>query len=159
MELKLGSEWAIPSNSGRSMVSASLKRVHDTAEERLLLFDVRCRRESFSQYCEGELVADYDILLHQVALSKRDVSQNVALLTDWLQTPRELELAFSARHQTFIVSLRKQEGVYSSVEKPVCSVSCQSFLLKCQIGFVVDQTCIRILRDSLSAFSASYEQE
>jgi hypothetical protein len=155
MELKLGLEWELPSNSGRSMVSGTLKRVHDDAIDRSLLFDMSFRGEAFDKYEEGGLVKNYDISMNQVAISQSRLSHNVSLLSDWLKTPRELELDFSdTPQQTFMISLRKRDDVISSVEKPVCTVSCESFLLKCEIGFVVDQSCIRILRDSLATFSA-----
>jgi hypothetical protein len=97
---------------------------------------------------------DCDLHLDQVAISQSRLPQIIAQLAQWLESPHPIELNFSPdRTQTFKLRFAVEPRVICSPEKPVCRMIYHSFLTTFGFGCVVDQSCIRILHDSLAALA------
>ena len=143
--------WEIPSNSGRAHVSAVLDDVETGAEDNTLYFVVNAEARRFDRRGNGELVEQYGVVLLDVAVSWRKLVNNVAVIQSWLEQPREMELDFSASPQERCsLSFRKMDAVISTIYKPVCMFKYKAFLQQHEIGFVVDESCIRIFLEGLN---------
>jgi hypothetical protein len=153
MEGKIDAQWELPSNSGRTTIFGRLKAVLDTESGTGLLFEISCRGMAFQTYDPGKLVEDFDFRFHEIFISQRLLKANVDVLRRWLATPFRLELNFTENHGSqFYLRLDKEDHIISTLEKPACTLLFRSGYARNEVAFVVDQSCVRIFCESISAF-------
>ena len=146
-------EFTLSSNSGHTEMKFTLLRrlAADDADAYLCTLEITGRnwREPFGQG-EPQVVDDIGVHFHHILVSVPRLAELGNKLTAWLSLPADVEqeLAFHTYHSLFF-SLRPEEGIISSDEKPVARLGFAIGPLRGDYGFVVDQSCIRLFQAAL----------
>jgi len=151
----MGAEFEIPSNCGRYEVRGSVARQRNDASDTLYALRVTASGRYWDRFAlapEGDC-EDFSATLGQAVVSKTNLVRLWEHLDRWMNSQEEFECALSvpADDQRLSIALRIVPGVICSSDKPVCIVSYSAFHLLTEVSFVVDQSCVRIFRDSLRA--------
>jgi hypothetical protein len=145
--------WHLPSNSGRAQIDGILRTITGETNDQVLHFTIVCRQEGYSKFIEGSTEEKYNLVLHDVPMSRRMLSENLAKLTSWLELPVDVALEFfRSDSESFCCFLKPSDAAISSITKPVFMMELSSFLTRIDVGFVIDQSCVRMLRDGLEQF-------
>jgi hypothetical protein len=146
--------WTLASSSGREELKGIFLDELAPRSANELPVDLWLGAKSYlsDQY---PLEPAYEFILHRMLFSRTAVEELISDLAQWLAKPknieRDLPIDGGRQDQKFRIELRIPRNLTSPLERPVCTLSWswQSFRLG-QCSFVVDQSCIRIFRDSLS---------
>ncbi len=106
-------------------------------------------RIALGQLDSQELVKDHVLTLSKILLSRNKLELLREELTTWLREPHEFTLALGDESQALVVSIGIRDDVICSIEKAACTIRYGTSRLAIESWFVVDQSCIRILRDGV----------
>jgi hypothetical protein len=138
--------FEIPSNSGDFSVIADAIPIDGQPS---YFLDIQCRANCWwfrSDVAQKEDRWVTELHIEDVKVRHEELLALRSQVGKWNLSPFEFELSLGTRLR---VSFAKRKDVISSVEKPVCSLAEQSSHLSADFRFVVDQTCMRALFDSL----------
>jgi hypothetical protein len=156
-------QWNLYSSNGRSSFSGTIKRELRLDSEEILLAEIsvkgrwidRAEREiSFI-----ELSDEYHVTLSQVLLQKQSVRQLVSQLAGWLGSPTpgpiEVSSAVQDQHLDIYIGPSRWTKILPDVrlELRYSSMEFESGVW----SFPIDQSCIRIFFDELSAVVSASE--
>jgi hypothetical protein len=146
--------WSISSNSGWQNLSGRLKAVVGERADSVYLFEIVYtalfwdRRDA---HCE-RLVDDLTLRFHQVPMSGEKVLLLRSDLARWLQSPCEISRVLSPEpegQRGCSVFIGPDKALISSAQKPVFRMTFGASAAPTQVQFVVDQSCLRLLYESL----------
>ena len=144
------------SNSGwTSVVCNSAERIVKDGKAFYLLGLTVTRRFWNQRDCllsrleNAELAVDSELRLPQVLWAQDDLDALQRKLSDWLERRDPFEMELAEPGMTARVSLGPREGTISDQDKPVLALRFARPGTTGEAYFVVDQTGVRILRDSI----------
>ena len=150
--------WGISSSSGREFLLVNLLSCHEDRDgEVFFASHVEIAGKfwnRFTKKIEGDCVEDFSVKLHQVRIYKNKLEEFLLLLTAWFENPSPISVDIGAERyvdEKFRIAIGPIDGIISSETRPV-------FVIDCSLGgfgygkcaFVVDQSCINLLRKELS---------
>jgi hypothetical protein len=147
-------EWRLDSSNGWQHVAG---RAGGTPSQAHLVTEVTMaggfwdrERVFLGQEFGPELVPDFTVKLPQVLIGRDKLADLRRQLLQWLEQPREIRCDLAVgTGQEFTLSLRVESDIICSMEKPVCTVRYSASQMTCQWKAVVDQSCIRLLAESI----------
>lgn len=160
--------FTLPSNNGWSDVSFTLVSRITVKGETALVFRIeaegtywdRADWEDDDGAQGADRVPDFSIALHQALVTEASLRRLPAALESWLDN-RETELDFAfdcPDDQDTWLSIGKLPGFVLGLEKAVFSLYyATSRLAPIDIRFVVDETCVRVMKDGLDEMCRSLD--
>ena len=154
--------WEISSSSGRERVKFSVD--HTPAPGRKAVMSIRLSRDFWKRGTmlgDSELVPDVRLELPQVVLEEGGLRQLLSNFDSWINERAHFQQSMEASggsDQILRLSLgRASDFIYSS-EKPAFTVAVRfGGYYSSDSSFVVDETCIRLARDSLANLLAEID--
>ena len=151
--------WGISSSSGREFLLVNLLSCHEDRDgEVFFASHVEIAGKfwnRFTKKTEGDCVEDFSVKLHQVRIYKNKLEGFLLLLTAWFENPSPIVVDIGDERdigEKFRITIGPMDEFISSETRPV-------FVIDCSLGafhygkcaFVVDQSCINLLKEELSA--------
>ena len=148
--------WGISSSSGREFLLVNLLSCHEDRDGEVFFAShveiVGKFWNRFTKKIEGDYVEDFSVKLHQVRIYKNKLESLLESLTAWFENPSRITIDLGARYEKFRITIGPIDEIISSETHPV-------FVIDCSLGgfgygkcaFVVDQSCINLLKEELSA--------
>ncbi|MGD8452103.1 MAG: hypothetical protein PVJ57_09820 [Phycisphaerae bacterium] len=148
--------FELPSNGGYNAVEATYRRVEEENGERILYADVKFTYDVWGPDtdldCSMHLKESAHTLVKCVPIREAALYELAGLLQDWLHKPRELSVDIGIKFQSFRLRIGPEPRFISSMEKPVARIRLKAPRTFINMHFVVDQSCIRLFRDSIVAW-------
>lgn len=157
-------EFALSDNSGHNeMRGVFLDAWQDECDQELYFrvgLQFSGRFFGRSPRSAGDLVEEYNFTLPQMVWRYHNVKGLVSDLDAWEVEPRELEWSLSgAVDPLFEIWIGKSDELASSLQKPACFLRLGGAGVKeLRLGFVTDQSCLRLFRETLSEAIIAFEE-
>jgi hypothetical protein len=141
--------FSVPSNSGRITTEVELAGGDDST--RILRITMRSEFWDRSSGDLRELQPQYDVTLHQIISDLTRLRDLRDYANAWLKDQASFVIDLAVvRDQSLRLSVGPSKALISSRDKPVFRLTFRSGpAFKTEWSYVVDQTCIRLLRDEL----------
>jgi hypothetical protein len=156
--------WSIRSSSGREHVSVKFTGKYVDIRGQVF-YGCEVRIDGyfwgrFGKHIEGDLLEDFSVVLHQVHVYRNRLENFLSRLNAWMCQPSEMTVDLGGNENDFIIEIGKEDGIISSLEKPVCSIKYFSGSFQsARWAFVVDQSCVWLLIDELIDFFEKVESD
>lgn len=146
--------FKLPSSDGRCQIEAKVLQSVPDAEQSRYLISVTGNGDfsllspsSDTRYVDA---SDFRFELCRLLVTRGSLSCLAQKVDQWLTEPRAFSTELGdADGPQFGFSFRQLEGWICSDVKPVCTMRYTSFKFSATASFIVDQSCLRALRDSL----------
>ncbi len=156
-------EFELSDNSGRDQMQGVFLDAWQDERDQEIYFHValklRGRFFARSPKSSSHIVDEYDFALPQMVWQYQSVKGLVSDLEAWEVEPREINRNLSgANDPLFEIWIGKSDKLISSLQKPACVLRFSgASVTGLNIGFVTDQSCLRIFRETLSEAVIAFE--
>ncbi len=157
-------EFELSDNSGRDQMRGVFLDAWQDERDREIYFHVAIKLSGRffgrTPKSSGELVDEYHFALPQMVWRYQSVTELVSDLEAWEEEPREVNRNLSgADDPLFEIWIGKSDELISSLQKSACVLRFSGASVKgLNIGFVTDQSCLRIFRETLGEAVIAFEE-
>lgn len=155
--------WRLPDSSGRNEFRAAVVQVTDQDGRPRFKISFSISGMFWNRIeSSSKTIADVDLAVSQLLVDRTHLVELLAALDEWLQSHKAFSSHLSADgdDQSLEFEVSSSELRVSSAERPACIITYRGSVLNlAQFILVVDQSCLRIFRDSLAAILHPWRYE
>jgi hypothetical protein len=147
-------EWRRPSNSGHYELVAIGTAARGPIPAGTSLYRIVTRGAWYQYHFDNNpLPAEHSsITLADVPIADERLAALAVTLRRWLAEPMEFRHDLSTEHGRGVqISLTVDAGKNCSLQKPVFAFRCETSSMISCVRWVIDQTCVRILAESIES--------